>query len=354
MSGVASARTAWSRRNGLLLELLDGDRRIGVGEATPLPGFSLDDLSAARAELGRLPTPSRLPADTPAVAALLDALHVRSPSARFAVETALLDAAARSRGVAVGALFGARRHAVPRTALVGALDDRELVARALHAVGRGARAIKLKVAAAPLDEQERHLEALSRAIGQRASVRVDFNGGLDLDSVHQVLELHARAGVEWAEEPVSGRGLLELGETALPWLADESLADPTSCAALLESRHSAGVVLKPTVLGGLIRCAEVAARAARAGKRIVISHAFEGPVALAAAAELSLALDARWQPAAGLDLHPALAAFPSLSVSQLPHARASADGVLSVLPTQVVGLGIDPPRPDATARAGLA
>jgi L-alanine-DL-glutamate epimerase-like enolase superfamily enzyme len=63
-------------------------------------------------------------------------------------------------------------------------------------------------------------------------------------------------------------------------------------------------VLKPTLLGGLIRTRSLAERASASGRSFVISHLLEGEIARAACAHLALALGGL---AAGLGDHPALA-----------------------------------------------
>jgi len=340
VAGVANARTVWDRREGYVVELVQGTRRLGIGEATPLPGFGDDDLARAGASLVAIPPPERLPTARAELEAWLRALGELSASARFAVETSLLDAMARERGVPLGLLLGGSRRSRPRAVLLGGLADDDLFARARAAVDRGAQTLKLKVTGAAPDEESARIGELRRAVGRPVRVRLDLNGGLDPRSAHAALEHYARAGVELVEEPVSGRALLGLGRAALPWFADESLADAALCDELLDADDCAGVVLKPTLLGGLTRCAEIAARVARNGKSSIVSHAFEGPVALAAAAELSLSLDVQGDLAAGLDQHAALAAFPPARIAQLPRSAAE-HATLSVEPAETSGLGIE-------------
>ena len=50
---VQNARTAWTRREGLLLRLRDEEGRVGQGEASPLPDYSPDTLAGCRAALER-------------------------------------------------------------------------------------------------------------------------------------------------------------------------------------------------------------------------------------------------------------------------------------------------------------
>ena len=84
------------------------------------------------------------------------------------------------------------------------------------------------------------------------------------------------------------------------------------------------LVLKPTLLGGMCACLALARDAAARGLSVVVTHVFDGPVALAAAAELAAALPGRVL-ACGLDRHGGLAAWPDVAIPQLgPDYVASA------------------------------
>ena len=77
------------------------------------------------------------------------------------------------------------------------------------------------------------------------------------------------------------------------------------------------MVLKPMILGGLSRWLELGRRAGALDLGVVVSHSFDGPVALAAAAALALALPTRI--AQGLAPHSGLAAWPPIPLP-LTHA----------------------------------
>src|SRR5690606_16623778 len=102
-----TARFAFAERRGALLTLEDDDGRRGRGEAAPLPDYSDDDLAQAEAALTELEL-SRVPpaSDRDALGRFLDAHPVsRVPSARSALESALLELEALQRGLPVHRLL---------------------------------------------------------------------------------------------------------------------------------------------------------------------------------------------------------------------------------------------------------
>lgn len=298
---------------------------MGYGEATPLPGFAGDDLERARGDLEDLPAPCD---DPDAIDGLL--ARFRSPSARFAVETALRDLIARRAG---RPLLAARAERAARSILIGSLLDDAFLERARSAVTRGARGLKLKARGHDLGEETRRLAELRGAITETTRLRLDLNGSLDLEGARAALRAYAEHAVELCEEPCGGDALLSLGREATPWFADESALDPERLGRLLEHPGCAGLVLKPTLVGGISRTLE-RARAARArGKHAIVTHAFEGPVALAAHAALALVLGGEL--GHGLDRHAGLSGFPRLELDAVPE-RAP----LEIVATSRAGLGV--------------
>jgi len=105
--------------------------------------------------------------------------------------------------------------------------------------------------------------------------------------------------------------LLQMPALPLPWAADESLADASLAAALLElpaGRGPSAWVLKPAGLG-LARCLVLAAVAAERGLGVIVTHSLDGDLGHAAACALAAALpQPPWPcglaPHAGLRLPP--------------------------------------------------
>ncbi len=341
LGGEAAGLGRWEERGGLLLTLGDAEGGRGQGEASPLPGYSSDTLSGARHELSaiewaRLPSVDLDRAPLPQVERVVGAAGLHSPSARLAVETALLDLAGGRLGLPLHKLIeqdasvaedaDARAAAVPLAALLAG----DVLRHAARLVEEGYGCLKLKVGGDP-DADLALLEALRREVGAAVALRADANRSLPAASAEAWLREAAGFELEFVEEPVAFERLLELTATHVPIALDESLHAPAQQAPLAPLREAATeaaeefaadriseaadagrcsfVILKPMALGGLGRCMRLAATARARGAEVVVSHLFDGPVGLAAAAELALAL--RPTPAAGLAPHPGLGVWPA-------------------------------------------
>jgi L-alanine-DL-glutamate epimerase-like enolase superfamily enzyme len=373
-SGAARGRT---ERAAVVLEVRSRRGATGLGEAAPLPGLSIDSLADAERAIAAVAR--RAPfevADREAIYAL--AADTAIASARFAIETALLDALAREHAVSLAhvlrepvdraALRDGHLHPTPSesndrpgAALESGFEPRvqrvSAMARGAHvgAAGTGAtgwldsasstsariplaavvddpaaaraafaagiRCLKLKLGGS--DDLDRIFAIAAAAPGAR--LRIDGNRSWPRGGVAARLARLAALAIDYVEEPCIDSHLVL--DEALPCklALDESLAalTPEDLRTALASPRLAAVVLKPTLLGGLSAAIELAARARRAGVAAIVSHGLEGPVGTAACAELALALGGD-QPV-GLAAHPALAGW-DLAVAQLAndHVRAAA------------------------------
>jgi o-succinylbenzoate synthase len=264
----------------------------------------------------------------------LAAVDPRCPAAVFALETALLDIAGQALQRPVWWLLGGRR---PEPVAVNALlpGGREAAAAAATAaIERGIGTLKLKVGVAERFEDELEaLDTLREAVGDRVELRLDANRAWLPAEADARLRALTRFRPQLIEEPVAGGRLDELGAPSpIPVALDETLAEAGGRARateLLASGLVAALVLKPTLLGGVLACLEWADLARPTGADTVVTHSLDGPVAMAAAMELALAVSPRL--ACGLDSHPLLDAWPDLD---LPRRRGA-----QVVASDAAGLG---------------
>jgi L-alanine-DL-glutamate epimerase-like enolase superfamily enzyme len=215
---------------------------------------------------------------------------------------------------------------VPLTALLSG----DLPAAGRAARERGIRTVKVKVGVGDFSRELGALHALRRAEPGLA-LRLDANQAFSLADAPRVLRALAELRPELVEEPIVDGFLGELTSAPVPIAADESLAGPwLALEPALRTGVVRAVVLKPMALGGITRCLELAARAQALGAGVVVTHLWDGPVGLATAAALALALPGAL--ASGLGRHPALAAYPALTLAGL------GDAILT--PSDHPGLGL--------------
>jgi o-succinylbenzoate synthase len=349
---VRTARAAWSERQGLIITLRSDSGEFGQGEAAPLPDYSDDSLEQAEHALSGLDLSwlsSVLTLAERQPSALLPALAQNAvnsaPSAHFALETAVLDLLARREKVPVHrflqrALPALNERAPSPLALCALLGSTTLLSDAQHALGAGFSSAKVKVGLPGREAEELAQLAALRARFPALGLRLDANGAWSFEVARARLALFGSLGIEFIEEPTAP-GETPLSSPALPVALDESLRRaPLPTRAELEQRCVVAFVLKPSVLGGILRSLELFEQARVLGCQGVLSHCFEGPIAFAALCELALALGpGRFSQ--GLGPHVALEAWSSKPASL---------GRGELVPHKEPGLGLGPRPLEATAR----
>ena len=291
-----------------------GRAHLGHGEASPLPGYSVDSLVDVRADLADLRggLPLRLVLDEDPVLAIERRCARFRPAARAALEAALLDLMGQLTHRPVWSLLRDSTPGVisiPLSAQIlgGGTDVREEVV-ALQAAGF--RTLKCKLDSGCAYER---LEALPDLHG--IDLRLDGNQGLSLAELTSIQPLVERLRPVLFEEPIEDdlatrldsdepalRGLpLGVDESLAAHSADEALAQLHRFDAALRNGRIAAVVIKP-VRDGLFGALRLAQAAAAHGVAAIVTHTWDGPLGRLAAAHLALAVHRKDGPAHALTL----------------------------------------------------
>jgi o-succinylbenzoate synthase len=332
---LAGSGARLTKRTFAVLRLMRGDGTTGLGEASPLPGYSPDSMAEVSIELRRL---ADEPVHVDPLASPLELLvsafaahPLEHPSARFALETALLDWLGHTRNEPVHQILAGdvERRPIPIADLVMDPNPESWPARADELLANGATHLKLKIGF-HLDAEVAALEAIHRA-HPTLPLRLDANRRIPIDALRRHAKSLEALELELLEEPVAPRQWPAALNLPLPFALDETLRDDALSRQLLDSGKIRAVVIKPTVLGGLRPSFEVAERAAAHGALYLVSHTFDGPIARAVTAELALALQTEL--AAGLGSHPALALWPPHRIAAIRERR--------ITPHHAPGLGLE-------------
>lgn len=285
--GAARGR---SERSALIVELVTATGERFRGEAAPLPGMSRDSLDDARRVVRAFAQflPFGVEATMQGLVELVGAVPAQSPSARFALETAVMRA------------LGITAPPPPRVAHVVDTPD-----EARAAIAAGAAALKLKVGE-PFDIES--VRSIARA-APGVPLRLDANQAWPRERVDEYLALLAGLPIEFVEEPCADTVELLATKRAVPLALDESIVALSLRRDLdLLAMPGLGVlVLKPTLLGGALACLGLAQRARARGIGVVITHALEGPIGTEAVRLVASLVDSPL--AAGVADHPALAGY---------------------------------------------
>lgn len=281
----------------VLVRIRCEDGIVGWGEASTIGGLAYGEESpeSMRANIDRYMAPLLKGADATSPGGCMHLLHSQLKGNRFAlcaIETALFDAQARRIEVPLSALFGGRIHAqLPIAWTLASGDTARDIAEAEQMLDlRRHRVFKLKIGKRPVRDDAAHVAAIKRALGERASVRVDVNGAWLESDAMLGMRLLEDAGVDLVEQPIAPtnhegmRRLRNMNRVAL--MADESLQGPVDALRLAELRAADVFAVKITQSGGLVKAQQVAAIAQAADVALYGGTMLEGAVGTIASAQL--------------------------------------------------------------------
>jgi len=327
-SPLSTADGAIDRREGFLVRY-DHRGATGVGEATPLPGWT-ESPSECRDALAR----ALEAAERGHTAGLLELGG--TPAARHGFSTALLDADARADGRPLYRWLSDGRHCsrVPVNATLGDAAPAETATAAQRAVDADFACLKVKVGARPVDADLDRIRRVRTAVGSDVTLRLDANGAWDRDEAREAFDALDAMDVAYVEQPLEPAdldGLADLRGGQVGLAVDETLAT-RSMADVLDAGVADVVVLKPMALGGPRTAHTLALRARDAGVEPVVTTTVDAAVARTAAVHVAAAVP---------DVRPCgLATADRLSSDLAPDPAPVADGSVAV--PQDPGLGFDP------------
>ena len=281
----------------MIVRIRMSDGIVGIGEGTTIGGLAYGPESPEGMKLAidTYITPILLQSDPnrvgPAMGAINKAVQGNN-FAKCAVETALVDALGKRNRLAASELLGGRFHdRLPVAWTLASGDTGADIAEAEEMLAKRRHNIfKLKIGRGDPQENIAHVAAIKRALGDRASVRVDVNQAWSEAVASRCLPLLRDAGVELVEQPVALRnisGLARLArETSVAIMADEALSGPETAFQLAQLAAADVFALKIAQSGGLFATARVAAIAEAAGIGLYGGTMLEGGVGTAASAHL--------------------------------------------------------------------
>lgn len=285
----------------VIIRLRCSDGIEGIGEATTIGGlaYGYESPEGIKANIDAYLAPALigLPAGNINAAMLkLDKLAKGNTFAKSGIESALLDAQGKRLGLPVSELLGGRvRDSLEVAWTLASGDTARDIAEAEHMLEvRRHRVFKLKIGANPLEHDLRHVLAIKRELGERASVRVDVNQYWDESQAIRACQVLGDHGIDLIEQPISRinrAGQVRLNQRSpAPIMADESIESVEDAFSLAADGAASIFALKIAKNGGPRAVLRTAQIAEAAGIALYGGTMLEGSVGTLASAHAFLSL----------------------------------------------------------------
>ncbi|MBM3454238.1 MAG: dipeptide epimerase [Bacteroidetes bacterium] len=252
-------------------------------------------------------------------------LHHLFPENSFlicALDMAIWDLWGKLKGVPLYKLYGLDPSHIPPTDLTIGIDSMEQMVRKVEEMPWPIYKIK-----AGLGNDIENVQAIQSVTD--AKIRVDVNGGWNLDSAKRMISRFKELEIELIEQPLSIQSLQEMESlykySEIPLIADESCVkeiDVENC-----NRGFHGVNIKLTKCGGITPARRMIKRAKELGMKVMLGCMCESTLGTAAIAHLAASVDF-------LD-----ADGPLLLSRDLAEGLSYHQG--RIIPSNMPGLGVD-------------
>ncbi|MBS7661614.1 muconate cycloisomerase family protein [Pseudomonas lalucatii] len=244
----------------------------GLGESTTIGGLAYGNESpeSIKQNIDSYLGPLLVGQDATNINACMQRLDKAAKGNTFAksgIESALLDAQGKRLGLAVSELLGGRvRDGLEVAWTLASGDTAKDIAEAEQMLDlRRHRIFKLKIGANEVSRDLQHVIAIKRALGERASVRVDVNQGWDESQAIRACQVLGDNGIDLIEQPISRinrAGQVRLNQRSpAPIMADESIESVEDAFSLAADGAASVFALKIAKNGGpraVLRTAQIA------------------------------------------------------------------------------------------------
>ncbi len=286
----------------VIIRLRCADGIEGIGESTTIGGLSYGNESpdSIKVNIDRHFAPLLIGQDASNINAAmlrLDRSIRGNTFAKSGIESALLDALGKRLNLPVSELLGGRvRDALPVAWTLASGNTEQDIAEAEKMLDlRRHRIFKLKIGAGEVSRDLAHVLAIKKALGERASVRVDVNQAWDEAVALRACKVLGDNGVDLIEQPISrnnrgGMARLNLSSPA-PIMADESIECVEDAFNLAREGAASVFALKIAKNGGPRAVLRTAAIAEAAGIGLYGGTMLEGGIGTLASAHAFLTLN---------------------------------------------------------------
>lgn len=251
----------------VILRLRCSDGIEGIGEATTIGGlaYGYESPESIKANIDAHLAPMLVgkPADNiNAAMQTLDKIAKGNTFAKSGIESALLDAQGKRLGLPVSELLGGRVRDSLEVAWTLASGDaaRDIAEAEQMLEARRHRIFKLKIGANPLEQDLKHVLAIKKALGDRASVRVDVSQYWDESQAIRGCQVLGDNGVDLIEQPISrvnrsGQMRLNLRSRRRSWPMSPSKVLKTRSASRRTARPAYSLSKSPRTVALVLFCA---------------------------------------------------------------------------------------------------
>jgi o-succinylbenzoate synthase len=270
-------------RNGFYLVITDKQGNEGIGEISPLPGLSNENIIQTEEDINSL-----IKLFSVGEFELSNKLwnnispdRIIVPSVRFGFEQALFSLAVKQKdGFATQAHNSANNCVVEVNSVITLDDECEVINRVNTDISSGYKTIKLKVGRNNFNDDLRIIELVRKNFPEEINLRLDANGAWDIDTAYNYLQQLSPYNIQFIEDPCSHADCMtKLSKLSpIPIALDFPITSMDDLEMYIVNRTFKYLVVKPMITGSVFKLIEMIKLAETKNVNLIISSAFETAV----------------------------------------------------------------------------
>ncbi|WMN11220.1 o-succinylbenzoate synthase [Marivirga salinae] len=260
---AGTSRGTLKEKDTWYLKLFSDNKLIGIGEAGPLKGLSVEPLDQMETKLEKV-CEQLIGMQIPK--SIEEAFEIAKdispdgfPSIRFAIETALLDALQGGKKLIFDTPFYQGKERIPINGLIWMGSEEFMQKQIQEKLDAGFDCIKMKIGAIDFETELNLLKSIRAKFSKNEiTLRVDANGAFSPDEAMSKLTQLAALDLHSIEQPIKARQINEMTKlctsTPLPIALDEELIGVNAYEdkeKLLKQTQPQYIILKPSLIGGI-------------------------------------------------------------------------------------------------------
>lgn len=260
---AGTSRGSLKEKDTWYLKLFSENKLVGIGEAGPLKGLSVEPLKHMETKLGKvceLLIGLEVPDSMEEVFEIAKDISPEGfPSIRFAIETALLDVLHGGNKMIFDTEFYRGEERIPINGLIW-MGNKEFMQKQIQEkLEAGFDCIKMKIGAIDFETELSLLNSIRKHYSkEQVTLRVDANGAFKAPEALEKLSELAKLDLHSIEQPIKAGKIDDMAflcsKTPLPIALDEELIGinrKEKKLALLEDINPQYIILKPSLVGGI-------------------------------------------------------------------------------------------------------
>ncbi len=270
-------------RIGFYLVITDHQGNKGIGEVSPLPGLSKENIVQTEEDINYL-----IKFFSIGEFELRNKLwnkisqdRIIAPSVRFGFEQALFSLAIKQKASFEAQILGlTNKNTIEVNSIIALDNENEVLNRVNSEINSGYKTIKLKVGRDNFADDLRIIELVRKNIPEKINLRLDVNGAWDIDTAYNHIQQLSPFNIQFIEDPCSHADCMaKLSKVSpIPIALDFPTTSMDDLEMYIVNRTFNYIVIKPMILGSVFELIKMIELAETKNVNLIISSAFETAV----------------------------------------------------------------------------